>query len=211
MKARLEWIARRFARLVTRAVVARPGLWRLFRGPFRAQFDMLAPGWDDRGGPGFLAPLEAGLASLDDDPERVLDIGTGSGKAARLLASRYPAAEVVGIDLSPAMIEAASRLLPDELADRVRYEVADASALPFEEGAFDLVVLLNMIPFFDEIARVTGARGSVVLAYSAGPDTPIYTPPETLRERLAPRGFDRFEEFAAEGGTALLARRAEAG
>jgi SAM-dependent methyltransferase len=207
----LETAGRRFARLVTRAVVARPWLWRVCRPLMRAQFDLLAPGWDDRGGPGFLAPLEAGLASLDDDPERVLDIGTGSGKAARLLASRYPAAEVVGIDFSPAMIEAASRLLPDELADRVRYEVADASALPFEEGAFDLVVLLNMIPFFDEIARVTGARGSVVLAYSAGPDTPIYTPPETLRERLAPRGFDRFEEFAAEGGTALLARRAEAG
>jgi len=118
---------------------------------------------------------------------------------------------VVGIDLSPAMIEAARRLLPGELADRVRYEVADASALPFEEGVFDLVVLLNMIPFFDEIARVTGARGSVVLAYSAGPETPIYTPPETLRERLAPRGFGGFEEFAAESGTALLARRAEAG
>jgi len=211
VNARLEWIARRFARLVTRAVVARPGLWRLFRGPFRAQFDMLATGWDDRGGPGFLAPLEAGLARLDNDPERVLDVGTGSGKAARLLASRYPTAEVVGIDLSPAMIEAARRLLPDGLADRVRYEVADASALPFEEEAFDLVVLLNMIPFFDEIARVTAARGSVVLAYSAGPETPIYTPSETLRERLAPRGFGRFEEFAVEGGTALLARRANAG
>lgn len=211
MKARLEWIARRFARLVTLAVVARPGLWRLFRGPFRAQFDMLAPSWDDRGGPGFLAPLEAGLARFDDNPARVLDVGTGSGKAARLLASRYPAAEVVGIDLSPAMIEEARRLLPDELAGRVRYEVADASALPFDADAFDLVVLLNMIPFFDEIARVTAPRGSVVLAYSAGPETPIYTPPETLRERLAAHGFGRFEEFAVEGGTALLARRAKAG
>jgi ubiquinone/menaquinone biosynthesis C-methylase UbiE len=168
---------------------------------------MLAPSWDDRGGPGFLAPLEAGLARLDGDPERVLDIGTGSGKAARLLASHYPAAEVVGIDFSPAMVEEARRLLPAELADRVHYEVADASALPFEKEAFDLVVLLNMIPFFDEIARVTAAQGSVVLAYSAGPETPIYTPPETLRERLAPHGFGQFEEFAAEGGTALLACR----
>jgi hypothetical protein len=68
-----------------------------------------------------------------------------------------------------------------------------------------------MIPFFDEIARLTAPGGSVVFAFSSGPETPIYTPPETLRERLAPRGFDRFEEFAAEGETALLARRAEAG
>ena len=207
MSERLETAGRRFARLVTRAVVARPWLWRLFRPLMRTQFDRLAPGWNDRGGPGFLAPLEAGLARLDDDPTRVLDVGTGSGKASRLLASRYPVAEVVGIDLSPAMVEEARRLLPDELADRVHYEVADASALPFEKEGFDLVVLLNMIPFFDEIARVTAAQGSVVLAYSAGPETPIYTPPETLRERLAPHGFRQFEEFAAEGGTALLARR----
>jgi SAM-dependent methyltransferase len=205
-----EWLenaGRCFARLTTRAVVARPRLWRLFRPLTRAQFDRLAPVWEGRGGPGFLASLEAGLAQLDDDPKRVLDVGTGSGKGARLLASRFPAAEVVGIDLSPAMIEAARSLLPAELAERVRYEVADASALPYEAGAFDLVVLLNMIPFFDEIARVTAARGSVVLAFSAGPETPIYTPPQTLRERLAPRGFGRFEEFAVEGGTALLARR----
>jgi SAM-dependent methyltransferase len=208
MSERLEQAGRRFARLVTRAVVARPWLWRLFRPLMRTQFDRLAPGWNDRGGPGFLAPLEAGLARVDGDPKRVLDVGTGSGKASRLIAFRHPTAEVVGIDLSPGMIEAARRLLPAELADRVRYEVADASALPFEEGAFDLVVLLNMIPFFDEIARVTAAQGSIVLAYSAGPETPIYTPPETLRARLAPHGFGQFEEFAVEGGTALLARRA---
>jgi SAM-dependent methyltransferase len=207
----LESAGRRLARLTTRAVVARPLLWRLFRPLTRAQFDHLAPGWEGRGGPGFLAPLKAGLARVEDDPKRVLDVGTGSGKAARLLASRFPAAQVVGIDLSPGMVEAARGLLPGELADRVTYEVADASALPFEVGTFDLVVLLNMIPFFDEIARVTAPRGSVLLAFSAGPETPIYTPPETLRERLAARGFGRFEEFAAEGGTALLARRAEAG
>jgi ubiquinone/menaquinone biosynthesis C-methylase UbiE len=207
----LEQAGRRFARLVTRAVVARPWLWRVFRPLMRAQFDRLASIWDARRGPEAHAALEAAFDRLDTEPRRVLDVGTGTGQGARYIAARFRAADVVAVDQSPAMIEEARRLLPEEIRERVRFEVADAASLPFLDGAFDLLVLLNMIPFFDEIARVTALGGSVVFAFSSGPETPIYTPPETLRERLAPRGFDRFEEFAAEGGTALLARRAEAG
>jgi SAM-dependent methyltransferase len=203
----LEQAGRRFARLVTRAVVARPWLWRLFRRPLRAQFDWLAPVWDERRGPEALLPLQVAFDRLDGEPKRVLDLGTGTGKAARVAADRFPAAEVVGVDLSPAMIEEARRLLPINLAGRVGFEVADASSLPFEDGAFDLVVLLNMIPFFDELGRVAGPRASVVFAYFAGAETPIYTPPGTLRARLEPLGFDQFEEIAAGEGTALLARR----
>jgi SAM-dependent methyltransferase len=207
MREWLEWAGRRFARLATRAVVARPWLWRLFRRPLRAQFDLLAPVWEERRGADALVPLEVAFDKLDDKPKRVLDIGTGTGKAARVAAARFPAAEVVGVDLSPAMIEEARRVLPSDLAGRVRFEVADASALPFEEGAFDLVILLNMIPFFDELARVAGRRASAVFAYFSGADTPIYTPPGTLRKHLEPFGFDQFEEIAAGEGTAVLARR----
>jgi SAM-dependent methyltransferase len=206
-----ERLGRRFARFATRAVVARPRLWRLFRGPLRALFDRLAPVWEGRRGPEALASLEAALERLPDAPRRVLDLGTGTGKAARLVARRFPEAEVVGVDLSPAMIAQARRLLPPELAPRVSFEVADAAALRFDGGAFDLVVLLNMIPFFGELARVTGPGGWVVLASSSGPGTPIYVPPETARVRLAALGFDTFEEVAAGESTALLAGRRGAG
>jgi malonyl-CoA O-methyltransferase len=198
---------RRFARLTTRAVVARPRLWRLFRGPLRSQFDRLAAGWEGRLGPEALLPLDAALDRLPSQPRRVLDLGTGTGKAARVVGRRFPHAEVVGVDLSPAMIEEARKVLPAELSGRVRFEVADASRLPFEDGAFDLVVLLNMIPFFGELARVTAPGGLVVAASSFGPQTPIYVPPETLRKRLAPLGFGDFEELAAGEGIALLATR----
>jgi ubiquinone/menaquinone biosynthesis C-methylase UbiE len=202
----LETAGRRFARFATRAVVARPELWGLFRAPVRAQFTRLAPVWDARRDP-VSAPLEAALARLDAPPTHILDLGTGTGIAARFLAKRYPDARVVGVDLAPAMVEEARRLLPADLEDRVRYDVADAAALPFEDGAFDLVVLLNMIPFFEELARVTSAGGAVVVASSAGPETPIYVPAETLRARLAPQGFGDFEEVAAGQGTAFVARK----
>jgi SAM-dependent methyltransferase len=202
----LETAGRRFARFTTRAVVARPRLWRLFRPLTRLQFQRLAPVWDRRRGPESLPAL---LDALDriEPPRCVLDVGTGTGQAARAVATRFPEAEIVGVDLAPGMIEEARRLLDPELAGRVRYEAADASRLPYDGGSFDLVVLLNTIPFFAEIARVTAPGGSVVLAYSSGPETPIYTPPETLRRRLAPLGFGQFEEIAAGEGTSLLARR----
>ena len=98
---------RRFARLAARAVVAWPALWRLFRGPLRAQFDALAPAWDGILGPSPGA-LAAALERLDASPARVLDVGTGTGKAARLV-ERFPQAEVLGVDLAPAMVEQACR------------------------------------------------------------------------------------------------------
>jgi ubiquinone/menaquinone biosynthesis C-methylase UbiE len=207
VNAALVAAGKKFARLTTRAVVARPSLWRFFRGPLRAQFDALAPEWDEILGEEALAPLAAALDRLEPAPTRVLDLGTGTGKAARLVAERFREAEVVGVDLAPAMVDQARSLHPRELADRVRFEVADASALSFGDGEFDLVVLLNMIPFFEELARVVAPAGNVIVAHASGPSTPIWTSPETLRSHLAPLGFERFEEIAAGTGTALLARR----
>ena len=207
LSGRFGTAGQRFARLATDASVAQPGLWRLFRRPLRAQFDRLAPVWEGRVGPEGLAPLVDALERVEASPRRVLDLGTGTGKGARAVAARLLEAEIDAVDLSSAMIEEARRLLPAELAWRVRFEVADASALPFPDGMFDLAVLLNMIPFFGELARVVAPAGSVIFAFSFGAGTPIYVPPEALRARLAPLGFGRFEELAAGRGTALLAYR----
>jgi ubiquinone/menaquinone biosynthesis C-methylase UbiE len=203
----LERAGRRFARFATDAVVARPRLWRLFMRPLRAQFERLAPSWERRRDTETLTTLNAALDRLGDTPRRILDVGTGTGIAARGLARRYPDAEIVGVDLSPRMIEVARRLLPEELEPRLLFEVADASRLPFDAEEFDLVVLLNMIPFFDELARVSTPGGTLVFAFSAGPETPMYTPTDRLRKGLAPHAFDELEELDEAGGTAVLARR----
>jgi ubiquinone/menaquinone biosynthesis C-methylase UbiE len=200
-------IGRRFARLATVAVVRAPWLWPLFRGPLARQFNWLASRWDQIVAPGHLASFEAALASIQEPPGHAVDLGTGTGAAAQALAERFPRAEVVGVDLSPGMIEEARRKLPGELAGRVRFEVADSSALPFDDGTFELAALANMIPFFDELARIVAPGGHAVFAFSSGAGTPIYVPPETLRHELGRRGFAEFAEFSAGGGTALTARK----
>jgi ubiquinone/menaquinone biosynthesis C-methylase UbiE len=200
-------IGQRFARLVTDVVVRRPALWRLFRPLMRWEFDRIAPRWDQMRSPGAFDPYEAALVALEAPPRRALDLGTGTGRGAFAIASRFPEAEVVGVDIAEEMLSEARRLTPPELADRVRFEAADAAALPYEDGAFDLVGLGNMIPFFDELARITAPGGAVLVSFSAGAQTPIYVPAERVRSELERRGFADFADFSAGNGTALLAQK----
>jgi SAM-dependent methyltransferase len=199
-------LGRRFARLATNAVVRRPGLWRLFRGPLRRQFDRIAPNWDEIIQPDHLAAFERALEQVEPPPRRALDLGTGTGAAAVAVARRFPEAEVVGVDLADSMVAEARRK-----TDRVRFEVGDAAALAFEDGAFDLVTHANMIPFFDELARVVAPGGYVVFGFSGGRETPIYVDPGRLRGELERRGFTHFAELDEGRGTAFLARKAERG
>jgi SAM-dependent methyltransferase len=192
----------RFARFVTDVVVRQPFLWPVLRRPLRRAFDRLAPVWDEMRLADSFAPVEAALGALQEEPRNVLDLGTGTGSVAQLVAERFPEADVIGVDVSPKMIDVARAKNM-----RVRFEVADAERLPYEDGAFDLVTLGNMIPFYDELARVTAPRGHVLFAFSGGDQTPIYVPPERLRADLAGRGFADFADFSAGRGTALLARK----
>ena len=198
-------IGQLFARFVTHVVVRLPWLWPLFRRPLTAMFDRIAPTWTARRSQDAMAPLAASLDLLEEPPRHVLDLGTGAGIAAFAVARRFPEAQVLGVDVASRMIEEARRLMPDELADRVRFEVADAARMPDREP-FDLVVLANMIPFFDELERVVAPTGHLAIVFSRGDETPIYVPPERLRTELERRGFTDFRELAAGAGTALLAR-----
>ena len=197
----------RFARIVTDIAVRWPWLWRVFRPLMRRQFDRMAPRWAAMRSADAFEPLEAALGALEVPPKRVLDLGTGTGQAAFVAASRFPETEVVGVDIAEEMLVQARLLTPPELAGRVRFEPADGAKLPYDDGAFDLVTLANVIPFFDELARVTAPGGAVAISFSAGSETPIYVPDERLRAELGRRGFADFAEFSGGRGTALLARK----
>jgi ubiquinone/menaquinone biosynthesis C-methylase UbiE len=200
-------LGQKFARLTTNAVVSNSRLWRLFRPLTRRQFHSLASRWDTILQADHLAPYERALDELPAPPRRALDLGTGTGSGAFMLARRFPEADVTGADLAEGMIAEARRKLPPELAGRVHFEVADAAALPFPDESFDLVAHANMIPFFDEVARVLAPGGHALFAFSGGSQTPIYVPRERLRSELGRRGFTDFADFETGRGTSVLARK----
>jgi ubiquinone/menaquinone biosynthesis C-methylase UbiE len=196
-------MGRRFARLTTDVVVRWPRLWPLFRPLVRRQFDRMAPVWNEMRLEDSYAPYERALAQISAPVERAVDIGTGTGAGARLIGQRFPDAEVAGTDIAPEMLAEARKLSPD-----IEFVEADAASLPFDDRSFDLVAHGNMIPFFDEVARVLRPGGWTIFAFSAGSETPIWVEPKRLRSELERRGFTDFAEIATGRGVAVVARRA---
>lgn len=192
-------------------LVARfPSSWPLIRGPMRNFFDRRAEGWEDRtsaGSAAHLAPLAAALLQVRPEPERALDLGTGLGDGALLIAREFPHARVRGVDMSPEMIRRAQNRIGLDPEGRVAFKVADASNLLFEDDSFDLVAQLNMPPFFAEIARVLRPGGFAIVAASWGPQTPFYTPDSVLERGFRKAGLEEVKRGQAADGTYFVARR----
>ncbi len=187
--------------LISRA----PWTWRLVRGPMRRFFERAAPEWDERyaSDEARLVPLTTALDLLPHPPARVLDVGTGTGAGALIAAERWPDAEVLGIDVSPAMIE---RAAAKEVRPGVRFEVADIAELDPADG-YDLVMMVNMPPFFAPAASMLHPGGHVAHIASRGSVTPFYTSAEKLAQGYEGRGLETVASGAAGPGTYYLARR----
>jgi SAM-dependent methyltransferase len=118
--------------------------------------------WDERQ----RALLMRHLGSLAG--RRVVDVGTGTGRMARFFAAEG-AREVMGLDFSPATVEAA-RVETDAagLSDRVRFAVGDVLSgfSPEHVGAFDDALVLGCLSVAcrteDELARALAHVASLV-------------------------------------------------
>jgi ubiquinone/menaquinone biosynthesis C-methylase UbiE len=73
---------------------------------------------------------------------RILDVGTGTGRAALLFARG--GAKVTAVDASESMLAFAQRRAADEGAD-IRFLVGDAQSLDFPDRSFDVVVSLRLV------------------------------------------------------------------
>lgn len=175
------------------------------RRPVTRFFDSVAQGWDQRfaSDPERLEPLSAALDLLPAAPQRVLDVGTGTGAGGMLVAGRWPDAQVTGIDVAPAMIAVARGKTDDP---RIRFLVADVATLDPGQG-YDLVVLLNMPPFFEHVANLLRPGGHVAVIASRGSTTPFFTPTRTLARGFARHGLETVAAATAGPGTYYLARR----
>lgn len=104
----------------------------------------------------------------------MLDVGTGTGKLAEALAAASPSGTAIGVDFTPAMLQAGR----PHLRQPVAFSVGDATMLPFADAAFDTVVsgflvrnLADLAAGLREQARVLKPGGRlVVLEVTPGPN-----------------------------------------
>ena len=160
---------------------------------------------------GRTATLELARAAGLDAAKHVLDVGSGVGGTSRCLAKEF-GCRVTGIDLTDEYCRAAAMLSAKTgLAHLVDYRQGDATKLPFDDQAFDVVwtehVAMN-IPdktrLYKEMHRVLKPGGTLaiydVLAGPSGPvlfpvpwartpDTSFLVNPNELRKLLEEAGF----------------------
>lgn len=113
--------------------------------------------------------------------ERVLDVGSGTGRIAREIARRIPGGEVVGIDQSSEMVEYAVREARRSRLSNIRFTIGDLRVMAFDTQ-FDLVFSNYVLHWLDSraaalaaIHQATCQGGHIALQIGAkgsfGPDT----------------------------------------
>jgi SAM-dependent methyltransferase len=131
--------------------------------------------------------FEAVLDAVGAGPGvRLLDLGCGTGLL--LALARERGAEVVGLDVSPPMLDVAARRLPD-----AELHVADLQTLPFPDASFDVVTAVNAFQFAaDSVAAVADAArvlrpgGRLGIGLFAEPERAQSTAVHVAMSRLSP-------------------------
>jgi SAM-dependent methyltransferase len=132
----------------------------------------------------------AWLEPLDPDMI-VLDVACGAAHAAEQAAPRVR--QVVGVDLTPALLEVGAERLRDADITNVLLQEGNAAELPFVDGSFDLVVCRGAMHHFadpgaavTEMARVCKDGGRVVVADMVPPSAEVREAFDDLHRCLDP-------------------------
>lgn len=138
---------------------------------------------------------------------RILDVACGPAVIAASIAAARPQAAVIGVDRASARLDAAAELMGGGgLPANLRLLRADARALPFRTGEFDLVICRFLLQYLAdradviaEMARVTRPGGTVLLQDLDGQllwhdpiDPDLQGPLERITGALRATGFDPF-------------------
>ena len=141
----------------------------------KASYDSMSRIYDWLAGSSEWKYIQAGINQLAASPgERILEIGFGTGKSLVELARAVgESGAIEGVDISPGMLTVAEeRVARAGLERRVKLQIGDGSALPYENGCFDAVFMSFTLELFDtpeipvvlaECARVLVTGGRIVI------------------------------------------------
>jgi ubiquinone/menaquinone biosynthesis C-methylase UbiE len=185
----------------------------------RREFTRQAQTFEDaRLNTAFTSRLDWLVESFAPEPgQLVLDVAAGTGHVARALAPL--ARQVVAVDLTRAMLEEGRAQAGRAGLDNILFQEGDASALPYLDESFDLVVTRFSLHHFQdpeiplaEMIRVCRPGGRVGVADMVADDDPLAAEGQDRLERLRDPSHTRMLTFDALGdlleqlGTPVLRR-----
>jgi len=168
MKSMSQTELRRRPALLERAQGRIVGIGRIDEGAVLDAYRRWAPIYDHTFGMIAREGRRHAVELINEGAGRVLEVGVGTGLSLPDYDKRL---EIVGIDLSPDMLERArERVAAEELGNVTGLHEMDAADLKFPEAAFDTVVamyVMTVVPepeiVMRELARVTKPGGQVLL------------------------------------------------
>ena len=112
----------------------------------------------------------------DKKPEIILDIATGTGDLAILMA-KTNAKKIIGLDISPGMLNIGiEKIAQKKLSNRIEMIIGDSEKMPFEDNYFDAITVSFGIRNFEtldiglaEILRVLKPNGIFVILETSNP------------------------------------------
>ncbi|MFD0963469.1 bifunctional demethylmenaquinone methyltransferase/2-methoxy-6-polyprenyl-1,4-benzoquinol methylase UbiE [Pseudofulvibacter geojedonensis] len=113
----------------------------------------------------------------DIKPESILDIATGTGDLAIMMAEKTKAKKIVGLDISEGMLNVGKeKVTQKKLSNRIQLVVGDSEKLPFEDNTFDAITVSFGVRNFEtlekglsEILRVLKPNGRFVILETSVP------------------------------------------
>ncbi|MDP5105571.1 MAG: bifunctional demethylmenaquinone methyltransferase/2-methoxy-6-polyprenyl-1,4-benzoquinol methylase UbiE, partial [Polaribacter sp.] len=111
-----------------------------------------------------------------NNPKQILDIATGTGDLALMMASLHPD-RIVGLDISAGMLEVGKRKISKaNLSEKIEMIVGDSEEMPFDDHTFDAITVSFGVRNFahldkglTEIARVLKPTGVLVILETSNP------------------------------------------
>ena len=123
--------------------------------------------------------LDERLELIKIQPQRILEIGSGTGYYSQLLHQRYPKAHLISLDLAHAMLLSTRKKIPwlQKLKSSRQWLCGDAEQLPLIDNSVDMVASNLTLQWcsklqqtFDHVHRVLKPNGLFMFT-SFGPDT----------------------------------------
>ena len=116
-----------------------------------------------------------------NNPKQILDIATGTGDLAIMMAKLNPD-RIVGLDISSGMLEVGKqKIAAANLSNKIEMIVADSEEMPFEDNTFDAITVsfgvrnfANLDKGITEIARVLKHNGVLVILETSNPTKPPF-------------------------------------
>jgi demethylmenaquinone methyltransferase/2-methoxy-6-polyprenyl-1,4-benzoquinol methylase len=117
----------------------------------------------------------------DKQPKNILDIATGTGDLAILMA-KTNAEKIIGLDISAGMLEVGKKKVEEKkLSNKIEMVLGDSENIPFEDNYFDAITVSfgvrnfeNLEKGFSEILRVLKPNGVFVILETSVPDKTPY-------------------------------------